>query len=130
MATIEVDFEVFKALTSRRESEDVAPNDVIRRLLKLPVVAASGKGDGAGGGWSYKGVLFPNGTEFRKTYKGKTYVARIIANRLMLDGKAMNSPSEAAMAITESPVNGWTFWQCKFPNSSRWLALSRLRSND
>ena len=35
MATIEVDFEVFKELTVRRESESMTENDVIRLLLGL-----------------------------------------------------------------------------------------------
>jgi hypothetical protein len=35
MAMIEVDFEVFKALTARREQESVTPNDVLRGLLGL-----------------------------------------------------------------------------------------------
>jgi hypothetical protein len=36
MRTIEVDFDVFKALTMRRSSEEVSENDVLRELLGLP----------------------------------------------------------------------------------------------
>ena len=36
MRTIEVDFDVFKALTMRRPSEIVSENDVLRELLGLP----------------------------------------------------------------------------------------------
>jgi hypothetical protein len=129
MATIDVDFEVFKAITVLRDAEEVSPNDVLRRLLKLPTSGSKANGV-AGGGWSYKGVVFPNGTVFRKTYKNKIYTAEVVKGQLLLDGKPMKSPSEAAMAITKSPVNGWTFWQCKFPDSHRWLALSRLRAKD
>jgi len=37
MATIDVDFEVFKALTLRRRCEEMTENDVIRELLGLPL---------------------------------------------------------------------------------------------
>src|SRR5205807_10397357 len=36
MPTIEVDFDVFKALTARRLTEDVSENDVLREMLRLP----------------------------------------------------------------------------------------------
>ena len=36
MHTIEIEFDVFKALTNLRESETVTYNEVIRRLLNLP----------------------------------------------------------------------------------------------
>jgi hypothetical protein len=129
MATIEVDFQVFKELTVRRETEDMTPNDVIRDLLGLGLAVSNGSAP-ALDGWSYKGVLFPNGTEFKATHKGTLHTARVVSNRLMLDGKEMNSPSEAAMTITKSAVNGWTFWRCKFPDSKRWQRLSSLRSHD
>ena len=35
MITIEIDFDVYKKLTVRRESEEVSYNDVIRDLLKM-----------------------------------------------------------------------------------------------
>lgn len=35
MATIDVDFEVYKALTIRRETEEMTYNDVLRHLLSL-----------------------------------------------------------------------------------------------
>ena len=36
MPTIEIDFEVFKALTMQREAESISYNDVIRGLLGTP----------------------------------------------------------------------------------------------
>ena len=35
MQSIEIDFEVYKALTARRTGEGDSPNDVLRRLLGL-----------------------------------------------------------------------------------------------
>ena len=76
MRTIEVDFDVYKTLTSRRPTEDVSENDVLRELLGLspkrhqvdsPVTASSDAND-----WIVKGVCFPASTEFRANYKGQT----------------------------------------------------------
>ena len=131
MAMIEVDFEVFKEITARREAEEMTPNDVLRSLLGLDTKQpGSTVTTAALKGWSYKGILFPNGTEFKASYKGTMYLANVATDQLMLDGKQMNSPSEAAMAITKTAVNGWTFWKCRFPESRRWQKLSSLRSHD
>ena len=102
MRTIEVDFDVYKALTMRRPSEDITENDVLRQLLGLPgrrspAVPAPGP---AAGDWLAKGVRFPLGTEFRATYKGQTHLARVEGGALVLNGKRFDSPSAAAMAIT------------------------------
>ena len=132
MRTIEVDFDVFKALTLRRPSEEVSENDVLRQMLGLPT-----KQRGAGerqailpqaGDWITKGVRFPSGTEFRAVYKGQTYLARVEEGALALEGKRHDTPSAAAMAITGNPVNGWTFWEARLPGQSGWKMLKALRS--
>ena len=46
MATIEVDFDVFKALTMKRSSEEITENDVLRGLLGLPALRKSGSRNG------------------------------------------------------------------------------------
>ena len=79
MPTITVDFDVFKALTLRRPSEDISENDVLRELLGLPRKAPRDmKIWPVAGDWLSKGVRFPAGTEFRATYKGKNYLAHRI----------------------------------------------------
>jgi hypothetical protein len=130
MRTIEVDFDVFKALTLRRPSESVTENDVLREVLgigpKRPGVAeASDKP--AAGDWVTKGVHFPQGTEFRAHYKGQTFLARVEGGALLLNGKSFDSPSAAAVSITNNPVNGWHFWQCRLPGQSTWLLMQTMR---
>ncbi len=129
MRTIEVDFDVFKAITMRRAYEDVSENDVLRDLLGLPPrkglshsQASAGPGD-----WVAKGVRFPAGTEFRATYKGQTYLARVEGGALLLNGKRFDSPSAAAISITGSPANGWHFWQCRLPGQASWQMIKALR---
>jgi hypothetical protein len=127
MATIEVDFDVFKELTNRRKTESVTYNDVIRDLLgldarKTPKIAPMQKGA------TFKGVVFPEGTQFRASYKGRTYTAEI-RNGVWVDsdGSTRNSPSEAAVKITGKNWNGWRFWHCKRPGEANWQLIDGLR---
>lgn len=128
MTMIDVDFDVFKELTVRRKTEATTYNDVIRELLRLPANSApKASSGGSGHGWVQKGVTFPNGTEFRATHKGKTYMARVSGSQMMLDGEPMNSFSEAATHITKNSVNGWRFWECKLPNETTWRSVESLK---
>jgi hypothetical protein len=129
MRTIEVDFDVFKAITLRRPSESVTENDVLRELLGLPtqrqaVVIAAGP---APGDWITKGVRFPAGTEFRATHKGQTHLGRVEGGALVLNGTRYDAPSAAAMSITSSNVNGWTFWECRLPGQAGWKVIRDMR---
>lgn len=133
MATINVDFDVFKVLTMRRSSEQVTENDVLRELLELPPVRPSGSRIGSAQpasehDWIIKGVRLPAGTEFRTTYKGKTYLARVENGALVLNGERFDTPSAAAMSITKNPVNGWTFWEARVPGQTSWRMLKALRT--
>lgn len=129
MRTIEVDFDVFKALTMRRPSESVSENDVLRELLGLPThrqstALAAGP---APGDWVTKGVRFPLGTEFRAVYKGQTFLGRVDAGALVVNGARFETPSAAAMSITQNNVNGWNFWECRFPGQSTWVVIKSLQ---
>jgi predicted CopG family antitoxin len=130
MNTIEVDFDVYKQLTIRRETEDVSYNDVIRELLglskakaiKLEKIINSAQSD-----WVSKGVRFSVGTEFRANYKGQMRTGSVENGALVVNGVAYESPSAAAVAVTGSAVNGWRFWECKLPNKSSWQLIESLR---
>jgi Restriction Enzyme Adenine Methylase Associated len=131
MRTIEVDFDVYKAITSRRPTEDVTENEVLRNLLGLstrrgPAVATTVSGPDASD-WVSKGVRFPAGTEFRANYKGQTWLGRVERGALVVNGQRFDTPSAAAVAITKSPTNGWTFWECRLPGQSSWQILKGLR---
>jgi hypothetical protein len=87
-STIPIDFEVFKALTARLESQRDTHNGVLRRLLGLPAheVTLVGPPDAPSRPWLAGGVLFQEGTEFRGRYKGKWVPARVDDAGLLLDG--------------------------------------------
>jgi hypothetical protein len=171
---IEIDFEVFKALTALRESEVDSYNAVIRRLLNLPnenLLAAfhsrpssdhpdenallkaiptaqrggifgnkrrlnalapdslSGGilGKYLGGAW-FSNVHFPEGTKFRATYKGQTFLAEIKDGQWIgADGIARTSPSDAASAISHTNVNGWRFWFVQMPGDPAWRRMDEIK---
>lgn len=125
---IEVDFEVFKALTIQRATETVSYNDVLRSMLKLSPSAAKSPDEQQG--WTWKGVTLPDGTELRAEYKGKVHTAKVMDGQWMQDGKSHGSPSAAAHAVTGSGVNGWWFWEVKRPGDTVWGALGKLRHED
>jgi hypothetical protein len=130
MKSIEIDFDVEKALFLRRTSEEVSYNDVLRDVLGLgpkktsvtTANATSGQSD-----WVSKGVRFPSGTVFRATYKGKTYYGKVEAGALVVENKRYYSPSSAAVDITGNMVNGWIFWECQFPGRPSWQMIKSLR---
>lgn len=128
MATIDVDFEVYKALTIRRETEEMTYNDVLRQLLGLGEQTSSENVTENLGALVYKGAEFPEGTQFRATYKGQTYTGAIKGG-VWLDenGRVQNSPSEAAYSITGNHVNGWRFWECRRPSDTAWRSIDSLR---
>jgi len=130
MHTIEVDFDVFKQLTVRRATESVSYNDVIRELLGLGQGKANAAKETSGPSpedWVAKGVRFPVGTEFRASYKGQVRTGRIEGGALAVNGQRYDSPSSAAVAVTGSAVNGWRFWECRFPGKSTWQLIESLR---
>jgi hypothetical protein len=128
MNSIEIDFDVFKELTVRRASEDVTYNDVIRDLLGLDPVTETQERTLKPGGCTILGVHFPEGTQFRAVYKGKTHIAEIVMGRWVDDaGTVRNSPSDAARAITGTNINGWRFWLVKRPGELMWRKMDKLR---
>ena len=131
MNTIDVDFEVYKQLTVRRATEQVTYNDVVRDLLGIKPGAVSTQLTGDTGSssedWVAKGIHFPFGTDFRASYKGKMHTAKVEGGAMVLNGKKYYSPSPAAMSVTDSAINGWRFWECRFPGKSGWQLLENLR---
>lgn len=139
MQTIEIDFQVFKALTAMREDESITYNDVIRRLLDLaPVTKANGVATAAAGlvaglaaglylPFQSRGLELPHGTLLRATYKGRQLSARVDNGRWIdSEGRQHASPSAAAKSVTNTNVNGLRFWEAQLPGASNWQKLEFL----
>lgn len=137
---IDIDFEVFKALTARRESENHTYNDVLRELLQLdslhetvieqPLQAAAEAliRPFVTGGFYSRGVNLPDGTLLRARYKQTEYTARIDGEKWIdSQGREHSSASAAAAAITGTNVNGLRFWEARRPSDSGWRRLELLR---
>ncbi len=126
---IEIDFDVFKVLTNKRENEDTTYNDVLRRMLELPQARAASPSEGHIIGRSFiaDGVEFPHGTEFRMRHKGRWFTATVSDGSLVQDGKGFGSVSKPACEITGTSVNGWKCWECRFPGHTDWLSIDTLR---
>jgi len=128
---MEFDFEVYKALTAKRRSESHGYNDVLRELLGLSPAAGTKTERNAASAavWVSKGVQFPEGTNFRCTYKGTPHMAKVVGGRLLVDGKSpATSLSAAARLITNNAVDGWAFWEVLRPDERDWKKAQVLRS--
>ena len=121
--SIPIDFEVWKALSSRLESPSDSFNSVLRRAfgLKSATVVTTGRA------WQVDGVTFPHGTEFKARHKGREFTASVRNGALEVNGKQFESPSPAAIEITGTSVNGWKFWHCRFPGTASWVTIDGLR---
>lgn len=135
LRTIEIDFDIHKAIELERRSFGESPNDVLRRLLRL--------GDGKtqqsetkteGRAWSGKGVTLPHGTELKMEYNGIVYNGSIQDGRWACGNGLHAGPSPAAAAVattrggTKPSLNGWVYWHAKMPGSARWTPISTLRT--
>jgi hypothetical protein len=135
---IEVSFEIWKRLTallvSERDTYDAAVSRLLDGISEQSVIAScdrlSAPVEIRGEGAFYKNVFLPDGTELRATYRGRTYLAKIVASRWidLENNEPRNSPSQAAFFITGSGVNGWRFWLVRRPEDGKWQTLDSLRS--
>jgi hypothetical protein len=146
---IEIDLDVYKALTLRLEHEKQTLNDVLREMLDLhsivePIDFAEESRQAAPEsvalasqvaanslvyqpGFSSRGLFLPNGTALRARYKGQEFRARI-ENSLWIDheNNRQHSPTAAAKVITGNSVNGWRFWEAWRPGDEKWRRLDLL----
>ena len=126
---IEIDFDVFKALTAMRDSESVTHNDVLRRILELPEARRTSPSANhlIGRAFIADGVEFPHGTEFRMRHKGQWFTAKVSDGSFVYDSKGFSSVSKPACEITHTSVNGWKHWECRFPGHTDWQSIDTLR---
>jgi hypothetical protein len=136
--TIEIDFDVHKAIEMARRSFSETPNDVLRRFLKIdeqsdPQLVAR-QPDESGRPWSGKGVILPHGTQVRMEYNGRSYSGEILDGQWHAEGGTYGSPSAAAVGVAKNKfgdpitsLDGWLYWSAKFPDTSRWVPISSLR---
>ncbi|MEG3145063.1 hypothetical protein U1839_10420 [Sphingomonas sp. RT2P30] len=132
---IDIDFEVYKALTARRQHENHSYNEVLRDLLGIEfgVSGATVDTDSDDGQvkvpalFALRGGGLPDGTELKALYKGTEYRASIRNGRWVdSSGIEHSSPSAAASAISGTNVNGLRFWHAKRPADTVFRRLDIL----
>ncbi len=136
LRSIEIDFDVHKAIETERKSFSESPNAVLRRLLGIAgspaKTTAHSQTEGARA-WAGKGVSLPHGTQLRMEYNGAQHVGEIADGVWVAEGKTFNSPSAAAGGValtkkgTHPSLDGWEYWWVKRPSDHDWIALDNLR---
>lgn len=131
--TITVSFEVWREINSRRASEDITEDAVLRELLGLPKSSADDSKPspklaipgGSGGLWT-KGVFFPNGTKFVSD-QGAHHTAEVVNGLIECRGEKFRSLSPAAKHAIGRVCNGWDFWRVQKPGEQAWTLATNLR---
>jgi hypothetical protein len=85
---------------------------------------------------SPSGHWFPVGLQLRAQYRGKTYAANVTINGIDFEDKTYDSPSTAAIAVTESAgmsglsanPDGWAFWEMLNQETGQWVSIVGLRA--
>jgi hypothetical protein len=140
LQNIEIDFDIHKMIEAERLSFEEQPYIALRRLLKLPVLEANTEGVGAtigeGVPFMEDGVIIPHGSLARMEYqRGKqVYEGQFMNGNLVVNGQSFSALSAAAsvLAVTKkggkTSLNGWLYWQVKFPAETKWRSLGKMRS--
>ena len=109
---------------SRRNGE--TEDRLLRRLLGLAGedpggVSATPKTAGSGFEDATYAILFPEGFEISRTYKGRPYTARVVRGRWRLDadGHAYDSLNQLSQAVIDGNENAWMFWFYQAPDGTR-----------
>lgn len=130
MPKIDIDFDVFKAITARRDNEDVSENDVLRMMLGLAEDQKKphGKASWSADVWVSEGVRFAVGSKLRHRFRGgETARAFIVSEGVETGGVTYPGFSPAAAAVTGHQVNGWQFWEILRSDGS-WAKVDSLRN--
>lgn len=137
---IDVSDEVYRKLQLLARPFEDTPNDVISRLLNGKAIKESGIVDVSAmpsviiGDIITKGGSVPAGTKLKARYKSRTYLAEIANGRVVWDGKAYSSLSDAAVAVIQSTgsnrttEDGWRFWFYLDQSDNKWKPLYGLRT--
>lgn len=135
LRAIEIDFDVNKLIELERQSFAETPNDVLRRLLKLPdrKNQPGKQSTPQGRPWSGMGVVLTTGTDLRMKYNGTLHLGRIENGTWVVENKEFSSPSAAASGVARTKsgrattLDGWEYWEVKRPSDLHWMPIKTLR---
>lgn len=141
MQAIEIDWEIHQKIEAARRSFVEPPYVALRRLLGLPEPEPSPtqpapEAIGAGAPWVEANVTVPHGSAARMEYdRGKqVFEGQFLNGRLVVNGQSFKTLSAAATALAvtkngdRTNLNGWNYWQARFPGETNWRLLRDMRS--
>ena len=134
LQSIEIDFDIHRLIEAERRGFDEPPYVALRRLLSLPETKRAVAPEG-GVAWVEDGVTVPHGSEARMRYQRgrQEFLGRFSNGSLVVEGQRFDTLSAAASALarTKSGVatklNGWNYWEARFPGEKSWRSLEELR---
>ena len=145
---IEIDFDIHQMIELERRGFEEPPYLALRRLLKLresdldrpsgqPKEVSPEHRPKADGGQPFfaDGVVVPHGSLARMKYARGTqvYEGQFLDGKLVVNGVSYSALSPAASALgitkkgTTTSLDGWLYWEAKFPGESKWKRLWDLR---
>jgi hypothetical protein len=128
--SIDIDFDVFKAITAARQNAGTSENDVLRKLLGLGSPDVTGddspQSTPATQVWTSEGVDFPVGLKLQHRFRdGRLAEAKITRKGVEYNGQAYGGLSPAAAAASGHQANGWQFWEME--TRAGWRKADALR---
>ena len=148
LTQIEIDFDIHQMIELERRGFEEQPYVALRRLLKLPERGREAFSDRrpltqnststheeTGKPFVEDGVSIPHGSMARMKYQrgSQVYEGQYLDGKLVVNGVkyASLSPAASALGITKNggttSLNGWLYWEAKFPGKTTWQKLSDLR---
>ncbi len=138
LKTIAIDFDIHKLIEAERRSFDEPEHCALRRLLGLSdIEMASTSTDEIGCGLPFveDGVSVLHGSDARMRYLRNTqlYEGKFLDGKLVVNGTSYATLSAAACDLArtkegkKTSLNGWLYWEVKFPGTSRWRKINELR---
>lgn len=140
LRTIEIDFDIHKMIEAERTSFSEPEFVVLRRLLKLPAPQPKPEANFTsddGLPFVEDGVTILHGSDARMTYQRGTqvYLGKFLTGKLVVDGREYSALSAAASDLgitkegTKTSLNGWLYWEVKFPGTAKWHPMKKLRDD-
>lgn len=138
-STIEIDFEIYKLIENERQGFEEPPYVALRRLLDMPepqqLENSQSQPLEEGRPWRLGRVEVPHGSLARMEYdRGKqVYEGQFLNGKLVVNGQEYPTLSSAARALAKTKngqtpnLNGWNYWQAKFPDETEWRSLDEMR---
>ncbi|MFK4489575.1 hypothetical protein [Bradyrhizobium sp. USDA 336] len=137
LTSIQIDFDIHKAIEAERRGFEEPPYIALRRLLGLPAPREKIERIRAEDGtpWSEDGIVIPHGSLARMEYQrgAQVFEGAFLNGRLVVNGRSYDTLSAAAtdLARTKSgkrtSLNGWSYWKVKVRGEGPWKLMLDLR---